>query len=257
MSNRQDLPPMSLFSSKARTSQMDKVLGKHVTRRLICLALYLLGAGLKELAAFVDSPIDTVKALVKRTLLDGLPALEDRRRSTSAFLPPAPARTSFDCELRTGDDTIWIAIDGVERIELQRSNTLQCKTVLLTLLNAKMLGIKTVAQALGLSTERVRKLAKALLDKDVDAVTDKRSGQQKQYRFTPEVKSELILQFTLNAISGWSTSGQAISKDLQERCEIVVSPRSVRQQLCELGLSHIADTLPQLLEEQKKTSPKS
>ena len=83
---------------------------------------------------------------------------------------------------------------------------------------------------------------------------DKRRGQQKDYLFTPEVRSELVQQFALNALSGRPTSGRAIAEDLQQRCKMEVSERSVRLHLNKLGLSRIADSLPELLNTQKKTS---
>ena len=103
-----------------------------------------------------------------------------------------------------------------------------------------------------------RELAKKLEGNDVDeSLIDKRQGLKKDYLFTPEVKSELILQFTLNALSGWPTSGRAISEDLEQRCGIEVSERSVRLYLNKLGLSKIADSLHELLAAQKKTSSNS
>ncbi len=257
MPNRQDLPTTSLVSSQKRTEQMNTVLGAAVTTRIITLALYVFGASIKELALFVSSPLDTVKTLIKRTLRDGLPALEDRRRKTSTFLPKSDIKRDWSYELLTEDDAFWVAIDDEPKIRLQRSNAAQCKIVLLTLVDAKLLSTAQVSSALGLSQERIRKLRKALLEQDVKAVLDQRQGQKQEYLFTPEVKSELIQQFALNALSGWPTSGRAISEDLQQRCGIEVSERSVRMYLNKLGLSKIADSLPELLEAQKKTSSNS
>ena len=258
MPNRQELPPLSLVSSQKRIEQMNTVWGVTVTTRILSLALYFLGASLKELALFVGLPIDTIKALVKRTLRDGLPALEDRRSKASTFLPtmvetPGP----LSCKLIFRDDVIWVALGDEAKIRLLRRNTAQCKIVLLTLLDAKLLSFAQVAQALGLSEERTRKLRTALIEEDVNAVLDKRRGQQREYLVTPEVKSELIQQFVVNALSGWPTSGRAIAEELQERCEIEVSERSVRLYLNKLGLSGIKETLPMLLESQKKRSSNS
>lgn len=257
MSNRQDLPATSLVSSQKRMAQVTTILGVTATSRIITLALYFLGANLKGLAQFVGIPLDTVKAIVKRTLRDGLPALQDRRYKNSTFLPRDKTPKPLSWTLLLEKDAVYVAVDDVKRIELLRRNTTQCRTVLLTLLEAKLLTIAQVAQALGLSNERTRKLRKELIEGGVDAVVDKRRGQQKDYLFTTELKSELIQQFALNALSGWSTSGKVIANDLQQRCAIVVSERSVRLQLNKLGLSRIADSLPALLDEQKKTSSNS
>lgn len=257
MSNRQDLPVMSMASSQKRTEQAERVLGTAVTFRVIALALYLLGANLKGLAKFVGMPLDTVKTLARRTLRDGLPALEDRRHKTSDFLPKIEELRPFSCKLLFEAEAFVVEFNGEKRITLPRRNLTQCRTVLLTLLDAKLLEIEDVARALGLSGERTRKLRKELIEEDVHAVLDKRQGQQKDYLFTPEVKFELVQQIVLNALSGWPTSGRAITEDLQQRCEIKVSERSVRSYLNKLGLTKLKESLPTLLEDQKKRSSTS
>ncbi len=257
MSNRQYLPSMSVVASQKRSEHAKKILGATATARVIALALYFLGANLKELAKFVGLPLDTVKTLAKRTLRDGLPALEDRRRQTSAFLPMNETPQPLSCKLLFEEDAFVVEIDGVKKIALSRRNPAQCRIVLLTLLDAKLLNIEDVARALGLSGERTRKLRKELIEGGVDTVIDGRRGQQQDYLFTPEVKSELVQQFVLNAVSGWPTSGRAIAEDLQQRCEIEVSERSVRLHLGKMGLSKLKDSLPELLEDQKKLSSNS
>jgi hypothetical protein len=257
MSNRQDIPSMSTVSSQKRMEQAKMAFGATAVTRIISLALYLLGANLRELAAFVGTPLDTIKTLAKRTLRDGLPALEDRRKMTSDFLPINETQRPLSCKLLFEKDVFVVVLDGEKRVELLRRNPAQCRTVLLTLLNADLLGIEEVSQAIGLSPERTRKLCTALVKEDVEALLDRRKGQQRDYIFTSEVKSELIQQFVLNALSGWPTSGRAISEDLRQRCDIEVSERFVRQHLNKLGLANIAESLPALLEAQKKTSSNS
>ncbi len=255
MPNRQEIPPMFENSSQKRMEQASATLGTEFIARITALALYLLGAKLKDLAKFVDMPLDTVKSLVKRTLRDGVPALEDRRRRVSTFLPShVEAAKPTSCTLLVEEETFVVQLDGTRRIELSRLNPVLCRTVLLTLLDAKLLGIEEVSEALGLSRERVRKLRKKLIDGDVHAVLDKRKGQQKDYLFTPEIKSELVQQFAVNAISGQSTSSRTIAEDLQQRCEMKLSERSIRLHLNKLGLTRIANSLAMLVETEKKTS---
>jgi hypothetical protein len=248
---------MSTVSSQKRLEQAKLAFGATAVTRIISLALYLLGANLRELAAFVGTPLDTIKTLAKRTLQDGLPALEDRRRKTSSFLPINDTRGPLSCQLLFEKDAFFVVLDGEKRIALLRRNPIQCRTVLLTLLDANLLDIEEVSRAIGLSPERTRKLRATLAKEDVEALLDRRRGQQRDYLVTPEVKSELIQQFVVNALSGWPTSGRAIAEDLQQRCEIEVSERSARLYLNKLGLSKLKESLPALLADQKKRSSNS
>jgi hypothetical protein len=253
MLNRQDFPFMSALTSKKRMDQAIAILGSAAPSRILAFALYLLGANLQGLAKFVDIPLDTVKSLVKRMLSDGLPALEDRRCRTSTFLPQEETK-GHSCKLLLEEETIVVQIDNERRIELSRHNPIQCRTVLLTLLNADLLDLAVVSEALGLSKERIRKLRKKLIDCDVAAVIDQRSGQKKDYLFTADIKAELVQQFAANAISGQSTSSHAIARNLAERCEMELPERSIRLHLKKLGLPKIARSLPELVLAQKKTS---
>ena len=252
MPNRQDLPSMSEVSSRSRMANAAASLGTAAMTRVVALALYLLGADLKQLAQFLDMRLDTVKALAKRAQRDGLPSLEDRRRGESSFLPRQRPPRPVSCSLLSNDDAFIVEFEGGRRIRLLRRHQAHCRVVLLTLLDAGLLDVGNVADTLGLSRERTRKLCAQLARSGVHAVLDKRKGQQQDYLFTPEVKSELVQQFALNAVSGRRTSGRAIAEDLQQRCEIEVSERTVRLHLDRLGLSRIANSLPELLEEQKK-----
>jgi len=256
MSNRRDIPSMTIVSSQKRLEQAKMAFGATAVTRIISLALYLLGANLRELSAFVGTPLDTIKTLAQRTLRDGLPALEDRRRKRSDFLPINETRP-LSCQLLFEEDAFVVVLNGEKRIALSRRNPTQCRTVLLTLLEANLLDIEEVSRAIGLSPERTRKLRAALVREDVEALLDKRRGQQRDYLFTSEVKSELVQQFVVNALSGWPTSGQAIAEELQQRCEIEVSERSVRLYLNKLGLPKLKESLPTLLADQKKRSSNS
>lgn len=82
---------------------------------------------------------------------------------------------------------------------------------------------------------------------------DKRKGQIQDYRFTPEIKAELIQQVTANAITGKRTSSRVISEQINERCGLNLPDRSIRLHMKKLGLLTIAKSLPALVDTLKKT----
>ena len=85
------------------------------------------------------------------------------------------------------------------------------------------------------------------------AARDKREGQKQQYRFTAEVKAELIQQFVLDIASGGRASGKQLAEHVQQRCAVALSERSIRDQLAKLGLSRNKRSLPELLSGLKRT----
>jgi len=230
-----------------------RILGDEVVSRIFALALYLLGARRKELAGFLKIPVDTVKSLVQRVFSDGLPALEDRRRQASTFIPPVVGpKPDATCKLLSEQEKLVVELNESKRIEIPRRNPLQWRTVLMTMLETKLLSIGEVATAIGLSIERVRKLSKRLNQSDVFALIDQRRGQQQDYRLTPEVKAELIQQFVLNLQTNAGTSSKQLSEDLEKRCQIKVAGRTIRQHAAKLGLEKMRQSLPKLLTGFKK-----
>ncbi len=244
----------SNFSKKHSINRIDKAnnsLGEDLVTRILAFAYYLLGANLRELAQYLNSQRVTVKAMVHRILLEGLPAFEDRRQRTSTFLPP-PQPTPKEPVLSLKPETVVVEFNNNHKIEMPRENKIQCQTVLLTLLHNNILNLDDVAHALALSTERTRKLKTALIAEDSPVLIDKRRGQLHDYRITPDLKAEMIQQFVLNISTKVSTSSQQLSNDLQKRCQVDLDPRTIRIHLVKLGLPEIRHTLPGLLQNVKK-----
>jgi len=244
--------------SEARIDSALRLFHKGALMRLLAFTLHLLGVRRQVVASLVGMPEESVKTVCRLVMRDGFPALHDRRRSerlpAAEAVPSPPTVTAR----REGE---WYIVDfGPEgkSLRIPVAFRVQARTVLLSLLNAGLLSVQETATVLGIHAAHCRELAKKLEGHDVgECLIDKRQGLKKDYLFTPEVKSELILQFALNALSGRPTSGRAISEDLEQRCGIEVSERSVRLYLNKLGLSKIADSLPELLAAQKKTSSNS
>lgn len=253
MINYQDNLQFSPHRSQQRLKKVKRILGQAVAYRILAFALYLLGANVQVLAAFLKMPRDTVKSLIDRVATEGLPALEDRRRKTSTFVPQ-PRRQTEELKLVLEEEHLTIHFSGDWKMQIPRRNKFQCRTILLSILAAGLLRTEAVAEALKLSTERTRKLKTALFKNDVHAVIDQRRGQQQHYRMRSEVKAELIQQYVLNLNSETSTSSRKLSNDLRQRCEVDLAPRTIRLHVVRMGLKHLKTSLPPLLQGVKKTS---
>jgi hypothetical protein len=234
-----------------RLGQARRILGAKVVDRILCFALYLLGIERSSIAELTGSPAGTVRSVVRAVLHDGVPAFEDRRRRSSTFLPPQPEGMKIAME--RDEQGVGVDLEGRGRIQIPRENTLQARVVLLTLLDSGLVGTREVSEVLGLSTVQTLNLARALEREDIRGLIDKREGQKQEYRFTAEVKAELIQQFVLDIVAEGRTSGRSLSEHLLSRCELHLSERSVRDQLGKLGLSKIKESLPNLLSGLKKT----
>lgn len=250
MSNYQNDFQFSLNRSKQRLKKANCILGQAVINKIISFALYLLGANIQALADYLKTPRDTVKSFIERITNEGLSAIEDRRQAKT---PSVKKSTIKKTKLSGDKESITILFENEGEIRIPRNNKLQCRTILLSLLASGFLKAEEVADALQLSLDRTRKLKTALFKDDVQAVMDKRQGQQQDYRMTPEVKCELVQQLVLNINKKTSTSSINIQNDLNKRCNLDLSTRTIRLYVNKLGLNNLKSSLPSLLYGEKKT----
>lgn len=234
-----------------RVGQARRILGEKVVGRILCFALYLLGFERSSIAELTGSPAGTVRSIVRAVLHGGVPGFEDRRRRASTFLPPRPKGVKITVGRK--EQGVSVEFEGMGGIQISRENSLQARVVLLTLLGSGLVGTRDVSEVLGLSTVHTLNLLRALEREDIRGLIDKREGQKQEYRFTEEVKAELIQQFVLDIVAEGRTSGRSLSEHLLKRCELRLSERSIRDQLGKLGLSRIKESLPYLLSGLKKT----
>ena len=253
MMNCQDLT-FSDPLSQQRLRQFKEILGEDCIKRMLCLSLFLAGADRRTLSDALEIPPGTTRSIIRSVRTEGMAGLEDRRRKHSSFLPPPkPETPKLTVRVKDGDLLVDLGTPG-QRLHLPRQNPIQAKAVLLALLDNGLLTTKQVAEALDLSTAQTLNLARKVEQQDVPGLIDKRRGQKEDYKFTPQVKAEVIQQFAANVITGRSSSGRALSENLKERCALILSPRAIRSHLQKMGLSKISTTLPGLVETQKKTS---
>jgi DNA-binding transcriptional ArsR family regulator len=239
--------------SQNRINQARGILGTKVVNKIIAYALFLLGINRTKISYFIGMPQGSIRSLIRTINNRGLTALEDQRCKRSSFKPPA--NIEITPSVRMDDSCIYVDF-GLNNfvICLPDSNPIQRKIVLLTLLYNGILKSSQVAQALNLSVDRTLKLSKKLRQQDIEGIVDKRQGQQKDYRFTPEIKAEVIQQFVLDIVQQGHTSGEQLSENIKNRTQLELSPRTILHHLAKLGLSHIKTSLPILLGALKKNS---
>ncbi len=249
-------PSTLAFSANYSAKRLKKaynLFGVSTVKRIIGFALFLLGANREDIARYLEVPLGTFLSFLTRIEKYGLPAFEDRRRTPVIQHPKTEMPVSMSLSVRDKSVSINLA-SGHQSMNIPPDNSLQSKVVLLTFLNSGLVSTKEISRALGISERHTRELNCRLRDEDAYALIDKRKGQLKDYRFTPEIKAELVQQFAVNAISGHKSSGRIIAEQIEKRCNLHLSARSIRFHMQKLGLYRIVKSLPQLLSTLKKTT---
>ncbi len=248
----------STQQSQKRIQKALKVLPSKVLNRILSFALYILGARLSTIGSLMEIPEESVKTMVSRVMKDGLPAFRDRRQSTETFQAETAPIALKENQAYVTMEKNYCEIcfeNSNNRLKIRKSHPVRLKTVLLSLLQAKLLSANAVAAVLDITPAHCRELGNRLIDHDVDDVLiDKRKGQKQDFRVNQEIKAELIQNFAARIISGYSTSSEALTEVINEHQETSISSRTIRWHMNKLGLMKIKKTLPDLVKTLKKKS---
>ncbi len=237
--------------SEQRLSKAKLVFGEYILKRLLSLSLYVLGAKRTVIAELLSLPENTVRSTLKTIMRDGFDALKDRRKKNQQDKPQSDTIIEKEIKISISDNLWQLKVNGLD-IFVPKNNPLQFKSILLCLSNNNLISKTKAAGFLNISSSHVAHLEKELLNNDLPALLDKRMGQQKDYKFTSDLKSEMIIQFSTNAALGKSVSSDSLSKDIEERTKQHVSPRSIRFHISKLGLKGKSQQLFNLIGFKKK-----
>jgi hypothetical protein len=234
--------------SSSRLSKAKLIFGEKVLKRIVIYCLYILGAKRTGISQVVGVPENTVRTMLKTIARDGIVAFFDRRGKDMGMSgkpqdKPVQKRGVTINEL---PDRYQVSVNGTD-IFVTKKNKGQLKSLLLTFAENGLISKTSVGKLLGISSSHVGYLINDISKNDLTCLIDKRQGQQKDYVFTPEIKSELIVQFAVNAATGKPTSSPVLTKDIEKRTSHKLSERSVRFYINGLGLKGKATQLWELV----------
>jgi len=233
----------SATKSEKRLSHAYAILGINLVNKIIAYTLFLLGGNRQDIADYLNIPLNTLLSFFTRVTHHGIDGFYDQRTKSQ---PPVNKNFKLLCRINNNQLVLNFGATN-QAINIPKENTLQFKIIILTFLNNGNISRKDAAKALKCSYGNVDKLLQKMLTEDVSGLIDKRCGQQKDYIFTPEVKSELIIQFAVNAATGKSTSSPVLTTDIEKRTSYKLSQRSIRHHINKLGLQGKAAQLWELI----------
>ena len=234
--------------SANRLCKAQLIFGEKVLKRIIVFCLYILGVRRTEISKAVGLPENTARTMLKAISKDGFIAFFDRRKkqvNMSETLHGKPTKKK-DIIINELHDKYQISINEAD-IFISKKNKHQLKAMLLTFAENGLISKTHAGKVLNISSSHVAYLINSMSENDLTCLIDKRRGQQKDYIFTSELKSELIVQFAVNAATGKPTSSPVLTKDLEHRTSHKLSERSIRFHINNLGLKGKAVQLWELI----------
>ncbi|MHA1875717.1 MAG: hypothetical protein ACTSUC_04650 [Promethearchaeota archaeon] len=241
--------------SKLRLDKAKKFFGEKVLVNILCLCLYLFGMKRNIIALILGISENTVRAKIRIFFMDGADSLHDRRErgGVENIKQQAPASNLRGNITVEKNAAVTIINLGETPLTIPNTNHLQIKVVLLTLVENKLITKSEGSRILNISSNHISHLCNNLTEKDITCLIDHRKGLQKEYKFTPEVKSELIEEFVVSSLMGRSISGRSIAEHLSKKMQVFVSERSARLHMQKLGINRIKKSLPERYNLEKKT----
>ncbi len=237
--------------SRQRLERAKLIFGEYILKRILILSLYFCGVKRNEIARLFSVSDETVRSMLKIIMRDGIDALKDRRKKNQQKTLPIEFKAKKSVIISETDSSWQLDINGVD-LFIPKKNPLQFKLILLSFSNNKLIRKTEAAKLLKITSSQIAHLERELKKKDISALIDKRQGQQKDYKFTSDIKSELIIQFSTNAALGKSTSSASLSEDIKKRTELQLSPRSIRHHISKFGLKGKSKKLFELIGIKKK-----
>lgn len=239
--------PSFFYSEKIaerRQQQAKQRLGESVVYRLLVFAFYLLGARREEIAEFFGFTLASVKAIVARLISHGILALDDRRRSHPGVPPPVPPPVVEDSTIKVEKEGSKIVLSGYFEIPLpSNKDRLSRKIFVLNLFNADIISRAEAATLLNCSPEAISLNIKKFREGGAIALMDQRRGQSYDYKFTSNVRGEMVYSCSMIAIEGERISSITISEHLQKAGYQDLSQRGIRKHMTEIGIVAIKDRL--------------
>ena len=238
--NYQDIKLSNLYS-KERIKLANKVIGDKIIKRILAFALYLFGATRQIAAESQGLSYDTFKSFTQRIETQGFTAFFDKRYKNINNIQSQPIK-----KIRVYYQDDYLIIDLANEnmyLQIPKNNNIQIKTILLSLYKNKLLDKHTISRISGYKPSYLQKITKKLHEEDAGVLYDQRQGQKKDYVVTPEIKAEIIQQYTANIVTGKNTSSNSLSQALKQRCNINLSERTIRFHIQKLGLAKIKHSL--------------
>lgn len=234
--------------SESRLNKAQFVFGEKVLKRIIVFSLYILGVRRTEISQAVKLPENTVRTMLKTISKNGVIALFNRRNKPLEIPKSLDSKPSArgNIEISELNNRYQISINETD-IFLLKKNKNQLKALILTFAENGLISKTYAGELLNVSSSHVGYLINNITENDLSCLIDQRRGQQKDFVFTPEIKSELIVQFAVNAATGKSTSSPVLAKDIEQRTSHELSQRSIRFHINSLGLKGKAAQLWELV----------
>lgn len=222
----------SLSHGENRLEKATQTLGKDVMKRLIIFVLYTLGFNRELIAKLFGYQVSGVKTLVDRILINGLEGFCDHRKS-KIVNEKTPSVVIADTE-KHKEINISEAV-----IAVPKDDILARKIISVALAETGFLSNLEGAKILDYTPQAFGRLREKYRLQGSSGLIDRRQGQKSDYKVTPEVKAEILLQICTKVRENTTFSSEDISMALNE-CfpESKISPRTVRYHLNQLGFQH-------------------
>jgi hypothetical protein len=229
--------------SQKRIERATNTLGKGVVYRLLAFASYLLGWSYEDVARSYGYSVPGLKSLVKQVFSKGLERFVDQRRK-DVWLPPSvePLPEKAEVHLEKRDDVIIVHMNATSLV-IRAEDNLARKILAMILVDSGVMTQKAAAEITGTMPLAVSKNFQTFKTTGAVGLIDKREGQKQDYKFSPEVKGELIYGYSMKALENIRPTSSMLAQYLSNAFGQPFSRRSVSHHLEQIGLNLVGQRM--------------
>ncbi len=242
-----ECPDLKNFQSRhkghKRIQHAVNCLGEDVVKRILSYSLYLMGYSYDFISGITDFSEGGLKTLTKQINNNGTERFQDQRRKEDypyLYLKEKDKDRADVASVKyVEQDDIYAGfeIKGNISLEIRKDDIMGRKFLTLLFMEADLLKQKDVAKIMNCQRLTVRQNLLKFRSTGIKGLLDNRRGQKSDYKFSDEVKGEILRKFISCVFDMETPTKTNINKYLNEKFSQSYSVRATALHLKKLGLT--------------------
>jgi len=228
---------------KNRTEKAINILGIDVVNRIYSFVLYSLGYSYENIAEIIGCSKPGVKRIINEVFNNGVHGFLDKRKKTTNNQISSIVKRKGDVHDNTIECTIYdskylnFQMLGNFNFKIKKDDTLSKKIITLLLFESGIISQQKAANIIDCHRNTISSSVEKLRLEGAKGLFDGRLGQQKDYKFSNNVKIEIVNSFIQDIMEEKIPSKTTISNRLNDKLPEKYSTSAVALHLKKIGFT--------------------
>ena len=231
----------SLNKGHKRLEQAIDSLSADVVGRILGYSLYLFGYSYEFISKTTGLSEPGIKTLIQDIIKDGVERFLDKRKKSTLQLSNKSSGDVLNSPvvkyIESNDHYVKFEATGKISIKIGKTDILGKKLIALFFVESKLITQTKAAEIIGCQRLAIQQNLQKLRTSGFQGILDNRRGQKSDYKFSTDVKGEIIKCFISSIFEVKTPTKSTISRHLNEKFSNNYSERATALHLKKLGLT--------------------